>query len=341
VAAIEVEGLRKEFGDVIALDGVSFSVAEGEVFGFLGPNGAGKSTTINVLLDFTRPTDGSASVFGLDTRDHSVAIRERTGTLLEGYGVYPELTAREHVEHAIRVKEAGDDPDELLDRTGLEERDRAAAGLSKGMRQRLALAVALVGEPDLLVLDEPSTGLDPNGARRLRAIVEAEAGRGATVFFSSHILEQVEAVADRIAILLDGGVAASGGVEALKRELSVGETMTIQVTGVPERLPETLRSLPGIRAVSADGGRIDVDCDDDGEAKLRALNAVADAGVYRDFGLQEASLSAVFSEYTTGESDATEGPSAADDRSAPGTDRDEPDDEEAGKFLEWGREGNR
>jgi len=328
---IEIDGLRKEFGGVTALDGLSFAVEEGEVFGFLGPNGAGKSTTINVLLDFTRPTAGSASVFGMDTRRDSVAIRERTGTLLEGYGVYPELTAREHVEHAIRIKEAADDPDDLLDRTGLEERDRAAAGLSKGMRQRLALAVALVGEPDLLVLDEPSTGLDPNGARRLREIVETEAERGATVFFSSHILEQVETVADTIAILLDGQLAATGGVEALKRQLSIGTTLSIDVTDAPDGLLGRLRDLPGIREASVDAGWIEVVCDDDGGAKLRALNAVADAGVYRDFDLREASLSAVFSEYTTpDERDGTEDPIR--ERGAP-----ESGDDEAGKYLEWSR----
>jgi len=340
VAVIEVEGLRKEFGDVTALDGVSFSVEEGEVFGFLGPNGAGKSTTINILLDFTRPTSGSASAFGRDANRDSVAIRERTGTLLEGYGVYPELTAREHVEHAIRVKEADDDPDALLDRTGLAERNRPAAGLSKGMRQRLALAVALVDDPDLLVLDEPSTGLDPNGARRLREIVQAEADRGATVFFSSHILEQVEAVADTIAILLDGSVVATGEVDALKRRLGVGATLSIEVTGAPDRLLDDLRSLRGVRDATAGDGRIDVACDDDGEAKLRALNAVADAGVYRDFDLREASLSEVFSEYTTTGDRGTDETRIASGASpdAAARDDDSPADDEAGKYLKWGKE---
>jgi len=329
VSVIEVEGLRKEFGNVTALDGLSFSVDEGEVFGFLGPNGAGKSTTINILLDFTRPTAGSASVFGLDARRDSVAIRERTGTLLEGYGVYPELTAREHVEHAIRIKHATDDHDDLLDRTGLAERDRPASGLSKGMRQRLALAVALVGDPDLLVLDEPSTGIDPNGARRLREIVRTEADRGATVFFSSHVLEQVEAVADTIAILLDGRVAATGEVDALKRQLSVGATLSIDVRDAPDHLLGELRSLDGVREVRRDAGHIEVVCDDDGDVKLEALNAVADAGVYRDFGLREASLSTVFSEYTGpdgGLGSAESSPDAAASETVP---------DEAGKYLEW------
>ena len=183
---IEIDGLTKRFGDVTAVSDLSLTVDDGEVFGFLGPNGAGKSTTINVMLGFMRPTDGSISVFGLDAADRSVRIRQDTGALLEGYGVYESVTGREHVENAIETKEADDDPDEILARVGLDGdvARRAAGTLSKGLRQRLALGMALVGEPDLLVLDEPTTGLDPNGARMLRRVVRAENERGATVFFS-------------------------------------------------------------------------------------------------------------------------------------------------------------
>ncbi|WP_435180823.1 ATP-binding cassette domain-containing protein [Halorussus sp. AFM4] len=301
MSVIELDGLTKRFGDVTAVDDLSFAVEEGEVFGFLGPNGAGKSTTINAMLDFTKPTGGTVRVFGRDSRRDSVAIRRRSGLLLEGYGAYPRLTGREHVEHAIETKDADDDPDALLHRVGLEDAaGRRAGGYSKGMRQRMALAVALVGEPDLLVLDEPSTGLDPNGARTLREVVLAEAERGATVFFSSHILEQVDAVADRIAILLDGSLTAVGGVEELRRELGAGTTLSVWVSRVPDALLADLRALDGVREVEPRHGRIEVACDGDGATKLRALNAVADAGVFEDFAVEEASLSDVFSEYTEG-----------------------------------------
>jgi ABC-2 type transport system ATP-binding protein len=296
---VEFDGLTKRFGGVTAVDDLDLVVESGETFGFLGPNGAGKSTAINVMLDFTRPSDGRVSVFGRDANAESLAVRRRTGCLLEGYGVYPELTGREHVEHAIETKDASDDPDELLARVGLSDAaGRRAGGYSKGMAQRMAIAVALVGAPDLLVLDEPSTGLDPNGARVLRGIVEEEAARGATVFFSSHILEQVEAVADRIGILIDGSLAAEGGVDDLRRELGVGATLDVSVSAVPGTLVDGLCATDGVEDVTVGDRRLEIDCDGDGATKLRVLNAVAEAGVFEDFDVREASLSDVFSRYT-------------------------------------------
>ena len=309
---VEFDGLTKRFGGFTAVDDLDLAVEAGETFGFLGPNGAGKSTTINVLLDFIKPSDGRVSVFGHDANAESLPVRRRTGCLLEGYGVYPELTGREHVEHAIETKDAGDDPDELLDRVGLSDAaGRRAGGYSKGMAQRMAIAVALVGDPDLLVLDEPSTGLDPNGARTLRGIVEEEAARGATVFFSSHILEQVEAVADRIGILLDGSLAAEGGVDDLRRELGVGTTLDVSVSAVPRTLVDGLPGIEGVRDVTVGDRRLEVACDGDGATKLRVLNAVAEAGVFEDFGVREASLSDVFSRYTDSDDGRSE-----DDRAA-------------------------
>jgi ABC-2 type transport system ATP-binding protein len=299
MSLIEIDDFTKQFGHVTAVDGLSLEVEEGEVFGFLGPNGAGKSTTINAMLDFTKPTSGEIRVFGRDANRESVAVRERSGLLLEGYGAYPRLTGREHVQHAIDTKDADDEPDALLDRVGLlDDADRRAGGYSKGMRQRMALAVALVGEPDLLVLDEPSTGLDPNGARTLREVVREEADRGATVFFSSHILEQVDAVADRIGILLDGSLVAVGEVGQLQQDLGAGATLSVWVSSVPEALLADLRELAGVHEVTARHGRIEIGCDGRGETKLRALNATADAGVFQDFEVRDASLSDVFSKYT-------------------------------------------
>ncbi|WP_255196702.1 ABC transporter ATP-binding protein [Halorarius litoreus] len=301
MSAIEIDSFSKRFGDVVAVDDLSLSVEQGEVFGFLGPNGAGKSTTINAMLDFTKPSAGRIEVFGHDANHGSVAIRRRAGLLLEGYGAYPNLTGREHVEHAIDTKDADDDPDELLARVDLSDAaDRRAGGYSKGMRQRMAIAVALVGDPDLLVLDEPSTGLDPNGARTLREVVHEEAARGATVFFSSHILEQVEAVADRIGILLDGQLAAVGGVDALREELGAGTTVSLDVSATPDTLLADLRTLDGVRDVSAHDSTVEVTCDGDGATKLQVLTTAERAGVYRDFTVHEASLDDVFSRYTGG-----------------------------------------
>jgi len=298
MSVIELDGLRKSYGDVTALRGVDLTVERGEVFGFLGPNGAGKSTTINIMLDFASPTAGAVHVLGEDPQSDSVPVRRRTGSLLEGYGVYEGLTAREHLRHAIGTRGADDDPDELIARVDLDgAADRRAGGFSKGMKQRLALAVALVDEPDLLVLDEPSTGLDPNGARTLRRIVRAERDRGATVFFSSHILEQVEAVADEVGILYDGEIVAEDSVEGLRRELGAGSTLVVELTGDPEPLAG-LEDLPGVRDVTFPDGRLEASCDD-ADAKLRVLNELSAAGLLGEFDVREASLGEVFSKYTT------------------------------------------
>ncbi|WP_158058293.1 ABC transporter ATP-binding protein [Halorussus halophilus] len=299
MAAIELRSLQKQFGDFVALRGVDLTVEEGEVFGFLGPNGAGKSTTINIMLDFMQSSAGSALVFGRDAQKESREIRRRTGALLEGYGVYPRLTGREHVQHAIETKDASDDPDELLARVNLSaDADRRAEEYSKGMAQRMAIAVALVGDPDLLVLDEPSTGLDPNGARTLRRIVSEEAADGTTVFFSSHVLEDVQAVADRVGILLDGRLEAEGSITELRRQLGAGTTLEVEVGYVPSGLVERLQNIEGVRNVTTDVSKIAVSCEGDGQTKLDALTTVADAGVFQDFAVREISLSDVFSEYT-------------------------------------------
>lgn len=299
MSAIKINNLTKRYGDITAVSNLSLSVGSGEIFGFLGPNGAGKSTTINMMLDFTTPTSGSVHVFGHDAHQRSTDIRRRTGLLLEGYGVYPRLTGREHVEHAIETKNADDDPDELLARIGMTDvADRRAGSYSKGMCQRMAIAVALVGSPELLVLDEPSTGLDPNGARRLRDLVIAEAERGATVFFSSHILEQVEAVADRIAILLDGKLAATGSVADLRTNLERGTTVELDVMGVTDGLLDGLRTLGCVHDVAVHNDTVTVACDNTGEAKLRVLNVAANSGTFNDFTVRKTGLDDVFSRYT-------------------------------------------
>lgn len=181
--AIELRGVTKKFDDITAVENLDLEIGEGEVFGFLGPNGAGKSTTINMLLDRVRPTAGEVRVLGRDAQADPVAVRQRTGVLPEGYDVYGRLSGREHIEFAMRSKDVDGDPEEMLERVGLgDDGDRKAKAYSKGMRQRLVLGMALVGTPQLLILDEPSTGLDPTGAREMRDIVETEASRGATVW---------------------------------------------------------------------------------------------------------------------------------------------------------------
>jgi ABC-2 type transport system ATP-binding protein len=299
MAAIELDGVTKRFGDVEALRGVDMEVREGEIFGFLGPNGAGKTTTIDVLLDFVRATEGSATVLGHDAHEESRAIRERTGVLPEGFDIYGRLTGRQHVEFVAEAKGVDVDPDAAAERVGLdiEDFDRKAGGYSKGMKQRLVLAMALVGEPDLLILDEPSTGLDPNGARRMREIVREERERGATVFFSSHILGQVESVCDRVAILQDGEVVAVDTVEGLREAAGTETVLTVNLADPVDGVVAAAEGVAGVESARLTGATVIVRCSDD--VKMDVLTAIEDAGGdVENFDTDEASLDELFAAYT-------------------------------------------
>jgi ABC-2 type transport system ATP-binding protein len=298
MTAIELDGVRKEFGDVTAVDGVDLTVPEGSIYGFLGPNGAGKSTTINMLLDFVRPTSGEVRVLGRDAQSDSVTIRERLGVLPEGFDVYDRLTGRKHVEFAIESKEADADPEAVLDRVGLSDAvDRKAGGYSKGMRQRLALGMALVGDPDLLILDEPSSGLDPAGAKEMREIVREEAERGTTVFFSSHVLGQVESVCDRVGIMREGRLVAEDSVEGLREAAGADATLRIDTAGIADGAVESVESVEGVTGVTVDGDSLSVSCDSD--AKTAVLTALESAGVsVENFETESASLEDLFLAYT-------------------------------------------
>jgi ABC-2 type transport system ATP-binding protein len=317
MAAIELDGVTKRYGTLTALDDLSLTVEEGEVFGFLGPNGAGKSTTINVLLDFVRPDDGEVRLLGEPVRrEQSDAVRERVGVLPEGFGVYDRLSGRKHLAFAIDSKDAADDPDELLERVGLDgDGDRPAGDYSRGMKQRLVLAMALVGEPELLVLDEPSTGLDPNGARRMREVVREEAARGATVFFSSHILGQVEAVCDRVGIIRDGEMIAVDSVEGLREASGAESALEVSTESeASETALDDVRALAGVSEVRAAGTQVTVTLGDE-VRKTEILDALESAGVQVvDFETRETSLEDLFAAYTEGdEAENGDGHGDADD----------------------------
>jgi ABC-2 type transport system ATP-binding protein len=302
MAAIETTALTRQFGDLVAVDELDLTIEEGEVFGFLGPNGAGKSTTINMLLGFLQPSDGTATVLGHDAAQQSRAVRQQTGLLPEGFDVYENLTGREHVVSAIQTKGADDDPDELIDRVGLDPDDarRAAGGYSKGMTQRLALAVALSGNPDLLILDEPSSGLDPKGAKLLRQIVREEAERGATVFFSSHVLGQVEQVCDRVGIMSQGAMVAVDTIENLREQMDTESVVEAEVDSVPDTDP--VAAVGGVREVSVRGDVVDITCTQP-EAKMPALRTLDDVTTVTDITVDDASLEALFERYTESDAD--------------------------------------
>ncbi|MEM4781917.1 MAG: ABC transporter ATP-binding protein, partial [Halalkalicoccus sp.] len=277
------------------------AVRSGEVYGFLGPNGAGKTTTIDMLLDFSRPTDGEIAVLGMDAGSESIAIRERTGVLPEGFDLYDRLTGRQHLEFSIESKGADDDPDALAERVGIPDAlDRKAGGYSKGMTQRLALAAAIAGEPDLLIFDEPSTGLDPAGAREMREIIRTERDRGATIFFSSHILEQVDAVCDRVGILRDGRLVAEDTVSGLREAAATDATLRITTSELPPAAMDRLHGMDGVSGIERDGSVIRVAVENG--SKTAVLSALeAEGAVVEDFETEEASLEDLFRAYTEGE----------------------------------------
>lgn len=335
MTAIEVSALSKQFGNVTAVEDLSFSVAEGEVFGFLGPNGAGKSTTINVLLGYMTPTAGSATVFGRDVQTDSRAIRRQTGVLPENVGLYEQLTAREHVESAIQFKDASDDPTELLSRVGLSEEawDRQASGFSTGMAQRLGLATALVGDPDLLILDEPQSGLDPNGRREIRNLVIEESENGTTVFFSSHILSEVQAVSDRVGVMRDGQMAALDTVESIRTQAGDKTTLRLQLldSGIDE---DALAGINGVGATEVDGRTVTATCETP-RAKSRIVTTLEDAVGVADFETNEATLEDAFTALTDGTdngSDDTGGPGRGKD-SVTGTADENPEAADTGSEV--------
>lgn len=235
MAALETRKLTKEYGDTTAVKDLSFAVDEGEICGFLGPNGAGKTTTIKLLLDFLRPTSGKAFVLGADPHEDGTEIRHKIGFLPEELGLYPRLTARQHLTFVQNIKGQEVDPETLVARVGLAEViNHRVSTYSKGMRQRLGIAIALVGEPELLILDEPAQGLDPHGAQLLRDIIEEEHERGATVFFSSHTLVQIEQVCDTVCLLDQGELVLQGSLDAVLDEQGSFDEVFRQTTTARE-----------------------------------------------------------------------------------------------------------
>ena len=301
MSAIQLSRVTKRFGDVVAVRELDLSVESGEIYGFLGPNGAGKSTTINMLLDFVRPTEGTVEVLGEPVETAGADLRERIGVLPEGFDVYSRLSGRKHIEFAIESKDADDDPEKLLDRVGLgDAADRNAGGYSKGMRQRLALGMALVGEPELLILDEPSSGLDPGGAKEMREIVEAEADRGATVFFSSHVLGQVEAVCDRVGILHEGELVTEDSIEGLRDETDSEETLILTVDDATDDDLDAVRALAGVSGAAVDGTTVTVACES--AAKTEVISTLTETGIeIQDIETESTSLEELFLSYTDGE----------------------------------------
>ncbi|MDF9747111.1 ABC transporter ATP-binding protein [Natrinema salsiterrestre] len=304
MTAIRTRGLTKRYGSgddaVVALEGLDLEVADGEVFGFLGPNGAGKTTTIDLLLDFVRPTEGAAMVHGYDTQEETDAVRDRVGVLPEGFDLWHRSSGYRHLEFAIASQNGDADPAALLERVGLDRTDgrRPVGDYSKGMLQRLAMAMALAGDPAVLVLDEPSGGLDPHGIRTMQEIVREEAERGTTVFFSSHILGQVAAVCDRVGILDDGELVTVDTIEGLRETAGVGSRLVLETAGEPDDAVDDLSGIEGVTDVTRDADGLYVSYTDP-RAKATVVHRLVESDTaVLDFDIEEATLEDLFAAFT-------------------------------------------
>jgi ABC-2 type transport system ATP-binding protein len=230
VHVIEVKNLTKKYGEFTAVDHVNYTVEEGEIFGLLGHNGAGKTTTILMLLGLIAPTEGTAVVNGVDVIEQPLQSRRNVGLLPENAGFYENLTARQNLQFYAELadvpeKAASERIEKLIDQVGLGgKREVKVAAYSRGMRQRLGIAQSLVRDPKILILDEPTQGIDPEGTRDLRELIRNLSKRdGKTVIFTTHVLYEVNKLCDRVAIMKQGAIAGIGTIDELRRQVNAVE----------------------------------------------------------------------------------------------------------------------
>jgi len=284
---ITVEGLEKRYGDVHAVRGVDFAVDRGEVFGLVGPNGAGKTSTLKMLAGLVEPTAGSATVNGYDSQDPE--MRRTLGFLPEESPLYEEMTPRSYLRffadlYDVSRDDANDRIERTLDRLDLDARDRPVGDFSKGMKRKVAIARSLVNDPDVLIYDEPASGLDPLTTNTVVEFTRELAEQGKTVLFSAHDLYHVESVCDRVAIVSDGEIAAQGTLEAIREDYGRIEYRVFTSVPVLDATPR--------------GDRYEVTVDGmDGVERVR--DAAADAGgEIVDVRTRESTLEDVFLDVT-------------------------------------------
>ena len=270
MAVVEVENLRRTYKtttgtirrrslEVEAVRGVSFEIGEGELFGLLGPNGAGKTTTIKMLITLLIPTSGSARVLGHDVVKDARWVRERIGYVFGGdRGLYERLSALDNLRYfaelyAVEPRNQKARIQELLELVGLNGREKERVeGFSRGMRQRLHIARGLLHDPPVVFLDEPTIGVDPVGARELRATIASLAQSGKTVLLTTHYMFEADALCDRIAVIARGEIVGAGTPRELKAQVAEGTVVEIEVYGVPDGAVERLRAVEGVRTVAVE-----------------------------------------------------------------------------------------
>ncbi len=316
MSMIEVQGLAKRYGDLVALGGVDFQIEKGEVVGLLGPNGAGKSTTMKILTGFISPSSGSARVCGVDVLEDPVEARRKLGYLPEAAPVYPDMRVEDYLDFVGQVRglarsELAAAKQKALQRTGLLDRRQQVVGtLSKGYKQRVGLAQAILHDPDILILDEPTSGLDPNQIVDIRELIR-ELGRSKTVVLSTHILPEVQASCDRVLIINEGLIVADGPTDEVTAT-QAGEV--VHLTVIPgavklsaEAVVATFQAVPGVASVSRATGSPQFDDElklvvrADEELRPQLFQAASRAGlVLVELRQERSNLEDVFRALTTG-----------------------------------------
>lgn len=275
---IRIDQLSKHYGNVRAVDGISFEISRGEIIGLLGPNGAGKTTTLRILTCFLKPTSGSISVKGYSIHEHPMEIKKMIGYLPESAPLYPDMLVYDFLDFVAEIRELGGEKKaarigEIADLCGINEvMHKPVQELSKGYKQRVGLAQAMMNEPEILVLDEPTSGLDPNQIVEIRDIIK-EIGREKTVILSTHILSEVEATCDRVIIINRGRIVADGATEELKEGTGSEYIVNISLKNSNfEEVKNAFDELPGVRETtlkSFESGIIDFSLSINDERDLR------------------------------------------------------------------------
>lgn len=254
---IEVQDLSKSYGEKTAVDHISFSVNKGEILGFLGPNGAGKTTTMRVLTGYLPATSGTAKIAGFDVFDNSMEVRGRIGYLPETPPLYFDMTVGEYLDFVARIKNVPADKraqrvESAMEMTNIaEQRDQLIKRLSRGFKQRVGLAQAIVHDPDVIILDEPTVGLDPKQIIEVRHLIKGLAGNH-TIILSTHILPEVSMTCDRVIIINNGKIVAVDTPENLTLQLKGGERIRVEAQAPEQVLRDTLQKISGVRRVSVD-----------------------------------------------------------------------------------------
>lgn len=310
---IEVEDLTKFYGPVAAIKGLNFAVADGEIVGFLGPNAAGKTTTLKILAGYMPPSAGAARVNGYDCLTQSLQVRRSLGYLPENVPLYPDLTVRQFLDFAAQAKGLGrqkrrPEVARVLKDCALEEVENTLIGvLSKGFRQRVGLAQALLGRPPLLILDEPTIGLDPSQIVEIRELIRQLAGEH-TVILSSHILPEVSLLCQRVIIINRGQIVASDTPANLTRQLGRDARLRVAVRGPEDQVSRALATVAGVKAVQPAGeGRYSLEVDLDQEVRPEVARLIVQQGwdllelKTEDFTLEDVFLNLVTEEQILGQ----------------------------------------